>query len=149
MRNTVYRTLYVLLLFLSLPACKKESDDTAQPTTTQNTKVTVENYNLITIGMSYTQVVSILGTGVQVNSTTYSWSADNTNSIVITLVFNNNTVQTRSQTGLASQSSGGTTGGSGTTTGGGCPSTHNGRTVYTGPRGGCYYINSNGNKVYI
>ncbi|WP_240935918.1 hypothetical protein [Hymenobacter sp. HDW8] len=21
--------------------------------------------------------------------------------------------------------------------------------VYTGPRGGCYYINSNGNKTYI
>lgn len=24
-----------------------------------------------------------------------------------------------------------------------------GRTIYTGPRGGQYYINSNGNKVYV
>lgn len=27
--------------------------------------------------------------------------------------------------------------------------TYNGHTVYTGPRGGKYYYNSNGNKVYI
>lgn len=26
---------------------------------------------------------------------------------------------------------------------------NSGRTIYTGPRGGQYYINSNGNKVYI
>lgn len=31
----------------------------------------------------------------------------------------------------------------------GCPSSYNGHTVYTGPQGGCYYINSSGNKVYI
>lgn len=28
-------------------------------------------------------------------------------------------------------------------------STYNGRKIYTGPRGGRYYINSKGNKVYI
>ncbi len=27
--------------------------------------------------------------------------------------------------------------------------TENGRTIYTGPRGGKYYINKNGNKTYI
>ncbi len=27
--------------------------------------------------------------------------------------------------------------------------TYNGKKVYTGPRGGRYYINSNGNKTYI
>ncbi|RZN83374.1 MAG: hypothetical protein EVB11_05320 [Winogradskyella sp.] len=26
---------------------------------------------------------------------------------------------------------------------------HNGNTLYTGPRGGCYYYNSNGNKIYV
>ncbi|MFV8370827.1 hypothetical protein [Flavobacterium sp. LB2P74] len=26
---------------------------------------------------------------------------------------------------------------------------YNGKKVYTGPRGGKYYINSNGNKTYI
>ena len=26
---------------------------------------------------------------------------------------------------------------------------YNGKPVYTGPRGGCYYINSNGNKTYV
>lgn len=26
---------------------------------------------------------------------------------------------------------------------------YNGRKTYTGPKGGCYYINSNGNKVYV
>lgn len=27
--------------------------------------------------------------------------------------------------------------------------TYNGNTLYTGPRGGCYYYNSNGNKAYV
>jgi hypothetical protein len=27
--------------------------------------------------------------------------------------------------------------------------TYNGNTTYTGPRGGTYYINSNGNKTYV
>lgn len=27
--------------------------------------------------------------------------------------------------------------------------THNGKTLYKGPEGGCYYINSNGNKTYV
>ncbi|SFI35097.1 hypothetical protein [Halpernia frigidisoli] len=27
--------------------------------------------------------------------------------------------------------------------------TYNGRTIHTGPRGGRYYINRNGNKTYI
>ena len=26
---------------------------------------------------------------------------------------------------------------------------YNGKPVYSGPRGGCYYINSNGNKTYV
>ena len=26
---------------------------------------------------------------------------------------------------------------------------HNGQRLYEGPRGGCYYINSNGNKTYV
>lgn len=26
---------------------------------------------------------------------------------------------------------------------------HNGNTLYTGPQGGCYYYNSNGNKTYV
>jgi hypothetical protein len=27
--------------------------------------------------------------------------------------------------------------------------THNGSQLYLGPQGGCYYINSNGNKTYV
>ncbi|MDJ1483487.1 PKD domain-containing protein [Cytophagaceae bacterium YF14B1] len=27
--------------------------------------------------------------------------------------------------------------------------THNGKPLYKGPQGGCYYINSNGNKTYV
>ena len=27
--------------------------------------------------------------------------------------------------------------------------THNGNQLWTGPRGGCYYINSNDNKTYV
>ncbi len=27
--------------------------------------------------------------------------------------------------------------------------THNGNTLYTGPRGGCYYYNSNNNRTYV
>lgn len=27
--------------------------------------------------------------------------------------------------------------------------TYNGKTLYTGPQGGCYYYNSNGNKTYV
>jgi hypothetical protein len=27
--------------------------------------------------------------------------------------------------------------------------THNGKQLYKGPQGGCYYINSNGNKTYV
>lgn len=27
--------------------------------------------------------------------------------------------------------------------------THNGKQLWTGPKGGCYYINSNGNKTYV
>lgn len=27
--------------------------------------------------------------------------------------------------------------------------THNGEQLYLGPKGGCYYINSNGNKTYV
>lgn len=26
---------------------------------------------------------------------------------------------------------------------------HNGNQLYKGPEGGCYYINSNGNKTYV
>lgn len=28
-------------------------------------------------------------------------------------------------------------------------SENSGRVIYKGPKGGCYYINSNGNKVYV
>jgi hypothetical protein len=34
------------------------------------------------------------------------------------------------------------------TASGGC-GTHNGRQLYKGPDGGCYYINSSGNKTYV
>ena len=27
--------------------------------------------------------------------------------------------------------------------------THNGNILYTGPKGGCYYYNSNNNKTYV
>ncbi|MDR7131645.1 hypothetical protein J2X69_004009 [Algoriphagus sp. 4150] len=26
---------------------------------------------------------------------------------------------------------------------------HNGKSLHLGPQGGCYYINSNGNKTYV
>lgn len=26
---------------------------------------------------------------------------------------------------------------------------HNGKALHVGPKGGCYYINSNGNKTYV
>lgn len=32
--------------------------------------------------------------------------------------------------------------------GGGC-GTHNGKSLHRGSQGGCYYINSNGNKTYV
>jgi len=32
--------------------------------------------------------------------------------------------------------------------GGGC-GTHNGKSLHKGSQGGCYYINSNGNKTYV
>ncbi|WP_240935908.1 hypothetical protein [Hymenobacter sp. HDW8] len=150
MQSTFYKTWYLFFLLVALLGCKKESE--TQPTPTPPvTMVTIENYNLITAGMTYTQVVTLLGPGTNRGSNEYSWSADNTNTIIIYVVFANNTVQTKRQTGLASGSSGGTTGGTtgGSTTGGSCPATYNGRMVYTGPRGGCYYINSNGNKTYI
>lgn len=31
---------------------------------------------------------------------------------------------------------------------GGC-GTHSGKALYKGPEGGCYYINSSGNKTYV
>jgi hypothetical protein len=145
MKKHFYKTLYLFILLFSLSqvACKKSSDDqqpVQQPTTT--TKVTEDNYNLITVGMSYTQVVNILGTGTLIGTNTYRWSADNTNTITITIIFTSaNIVQTRSQVGLISTSTGTPTGG--------CSGTYNGHQLYTGPRGGCYYINSNGNKTYI
>lgn len=127
----------MFVLFLAMVACKKESE--SQPSTQQpTTLITIDNYNLITVGMQYNQVVTILGQGTLVSTNNYSWSADNTNTVVIRIVFSNGTVQSKSQTGLSSS-----------TPSGGCPATYNGHTVYTGPRGGCYYINSNGNKVYI
>lgn len=40
--------------------------------------------------------------------------------------------------------------GSGSGSGGGTPcGTYNGKRLYKGPEGGCYYINSNGNKTYV
>jgi hypothetical protein len=144
MRKTAY-LFYFLLFLLTAAGCNKNSEPL--PDTQDNTAVTIDNYNRITVGMSYTQVVAILNKETSSSGTTYSWSADNTNSIVIYLVITNNVVQSKSQTGLASPSGG--TSGSGGTTAGGCPSSYNGHTVYTGPRGGCYYINSKGNKTYI
>lgn len=149
MRSNLYKSFYILVLFLAMVACKKGGED-PMPTPVATT-VTVENYNSITVGMSYTQVVALLGQGTLASANNYSWSADDTNTIVIRVVFSNNLVQSKGQTGLISASGGGTsTGGTtGGTTAGGCPATYNGHTVYTGPRGGCYYINKNGNKTYI
>lgn len=147
MQNKLYHSFYLIVLLLAMIGCKKSSDPQASPT---NQAVTIENYNRITVGMTTNQVVTILGNATATSSTTHSWSADETNSIVIYVVFSNNLVQSKSQTGLASPATGGGSGGgSGGTTTGGCPATYNGHTVYTGPRGGCYYINSKGNKTYI
>ena len=38
-------------------------------------------------------------------------------------------------------------GGSGDSDSGGCP--YNGHTLYVGEKGGCYYVNSSGNKEYV
>jgi hypothetical protein len=149
MKTPFYKSLYLLLFFWTIAACKKESD--SQPVAQENAAVTADNYSRITVGMSYTQVVNILGQGKVVSTNNYSWSADDTNSIVINVIFStSNTVVSKSQTGLYIAPTGtGTATGGGTTTTGGCPATYNGHTVYTGPRGGCYYINKNGNKTYI
>jgi hypothetical protein len=40
------------------------------------------------------------------------------------------------------------TSGTGTGSSGGC-GTHSGHQLYKGSSGGCYYINSNGNKTYV
>jgi hypothetical protein len=146
MKKTLYSFVYLLVVFLTIMSCKKSSDDQqpSPPATTQTT-VTGDNYVLITVNMSYTQVVNILGKPTTTSGNNYTWSADNSNSIVITLVIVNGVVQSKSQTGLYIPTSGSTTG----TSSGGCPSTYNGHTVYVGPKGGCYYINSNGNKTYI
>jgi hypothetical protein len=149
MKNNLYKTFYLLVLFLALAACKKGGDDQAPAPAVTNSAVTIDNYNKITTGMTYTQVVTLLGQGTLGSTNSYSWSADDTKTIVIYATFSNNVVVSKSQIGLAS-SGGSTTGGStGGTTSGGCPATYNGHTVFTGPRGGCYYINKNGNKTYI
>lgn len=153
MKNNLYKIFYLLVLFFALAACKKGGDDQAPAPAVSNNAVTIENYNKITTGMTYTQVVALLGQGIVVSTNNYSWSADDTNTIVIRVTFSSSLVVSKSQIGLASSSggsSGGTGGGTtGGTTSGGCPATYNGHTVYTGPRGGCYYINKNGNKTYI
>jgi hypothetical protein len=150
MKNNLYKTFYLLVLFLALAACKKGGDDQAPAPEVTNSAVTIDNYNKITTGMTYTQVVTVLGQGTLGSTNNYSWSADDTKSIVIYVTFSNNVVVSKSQIGLASSGSGGTSGGTtGGTTSGGCPATYNGHTVFTGPRGGCYYINSKGNKTYI
>lgn len=147
MQKNLYHTFYLVVLLLAMVGCKKSSDPQAPQT---NEAVTIDNYNRVTAGMTTNQVVAILGTATTTSSTTHSWSFDDTNSIVIYVVFSNNIVQSKSQLGLASPTTGSGSGGSsGGTTTGGCPATHNGHTVYTGPRGGCYYINSKGNKTYI
>jgi hypothetical protein len=152
MQKNLYHTFYLVVLLLAMVGCKKSSDPQAPQT---NEAVTIDNYNRITAGMNTNQVVAILGTSTTTSATTHSWSYDDTNSIVIYVVFSNNLVQSKSQVGLASPTTGGGNGGttpgagSGGTTTGGCPSTYNGHTVHTGPRGGCYYINSKGNKTYI
>jgi hypothetical protein len=149
MKNNLYKTLYLLVLFLALAACKKGGDDQAPAPIATNSAVTIDNYNKITTNMTYSQVVTLLGQGILGSTNNYSWSADDTKTIVIYVTFSNNVVVSKSQIGLAS-SGGSTTGGStGGTTSGGCPATYNGHTVYTGPRGGCYYLNKNGNKTYI
>lgn len=155
MRNILHRFFFLFFAFALLTGCKKNDEPSADQTQT-NEKVTIDNYNLITVNMTYNQVVNILGTETQKSSTTYTWSSDNTNTIVITIVFSSsNLVVSKTQVGLASPTGGTSTGGGGTSTGGGgttsggCPSSYNGHTVYVGPRGGCYYINSKGNKVYI
>jgi hypothetical protein len=152
MQKNLYHTFYLVVLLLAMVGCKKSSDPQAPQT---NEAVTIDNYNRITTGMTTNQVVTILGKATTTSSTTHSWSFDDTNSIVIYVVFSNDVVQSKNQVGLASPTTSGGggspttgTGGGGTTTGG-CPATHNGHTVYTGPRGGCYYINSKGNKTYI
>jgi hypothetical protein len=136
MKNILYNTLYIFVLLLALTACKKESEE--QPPAQPTTAVTIENYNRITVGMPYSQVIAILGEGRLTSTNNYSWSTDNSNTVTISITFSNGAVYSKSQTGLASS-----------TPSGGCPATYNGHTVYTGPRGGCYYINSNGNKTYI
>ena len=140
MRNFTHQFFFLMFAFIMLAGCRKDSDPSTPDQS--NSKVTIENYNLVTVNMTYTQVVNILGTETKRNGTSYSWSSDNTNSIVIDVMFSSsNIVLSKSQVGLASPTGG--------TTVGGCPASYNGRTVYTGPRGGCYYINSKGNKVYI
>lgn len=154
MQKNLYHTFYLFMLLLAMASCKKSSDPQAPQT---NDAVNIDNYNRVTAGMTTSQVTAILGTASTSSSTTYSWSADETNSIVIYVVFSNNLVQSKSQIGLASSTTGsgspttgtGSGGSSGGTTTGGCPASYNGHTVYTGPRGGCYYINSKGNKTYI
>lgn len=148
MRAPFYQALYLFLLLWTFTACKKEQ---ALPPVTQpaNAAITADNYNLLAVGLTYAQVVNILGHETAVSTTTYSWSADDTNTIVITITFSaSNTLVAKSQRGLYSASTGTGTGG-GTTTASGCPATYNGHAVYTGPRGGCYYLNSKGNKTYI
>lgn len=151
MKHIFYSFFYLLFLTASLSACKKDNDDqTQQPAPVQqDTKVTADNYLLIQTGMTLNQVIAILGQGKQVTTNNYTWSADDSNSIVINITFANGAVQSKTHAGLYIPPTGGsTTGGSSPTTGG-CPSSYNGHTVYTGPRGGCYYINKNNNKTYI
>lgn len=54
---------------------------------------------------------------------------------------------TESDSGSSSSSGSNTGTGSGTSAGG-CGS-YNGHQLYKGSDGGCYYINSNGNKTYV
>ena len=131
--------LSLLVLAGPLSSCSKSDGTPAVPPSQTNLKITADNYNSIAVGMTYTQMVALLGNPSMTVGTTYSWSADDTNTIVIYVIIVNGTVQSKSQVGVVSTVS----------SGGACPATFNGHTIYVGPRGGCYYINSSGNKTYI
>jgi hypothetical protein len=126
-----HHLVYLLVLLFVTASCQKSSQTV--PATTVNSV----NYNAISLGMPYAQVIALLGQGTQVNANTYVWSADDTNTITITVEFSSaNVVQFKTQMGVVSSARA-------------CPASVNGYTVFTEPNGGCYYLNNRGNKAYL
>lgn len=145
------------LLFLLIPfACSKDKEDETviyrYEVECQQCSVSYTSSN----GRTVTESVS----GKMVKEIRFTIEIDvvinivvqysNTSPITARIYRNNSLVESGQSTGSYSvshrSSNGGSSGSGGSSNGCG---TYNGRSLRTGPKGGCYYINKNGNKTYV